>query len=113
MLAQVETGDRIVFSTEPTRTQRSLGQNATEVLNEFIQKHDATVSALPADDNDQAVTGLSDQQAELVKQMMKRQTSKIGQASKALLIASTSPLAMFGMSDRFNSSFGCTTKRVR
>lgn len=98
VLAQVDAGDRIVFSTEPTRTQRSLGQNATEVVNEFIQKHDSTVTATPPDVTEQ-LSGLSDQQAEMIKQMMKRQMSKIGQASKALLIASSSPMAIFGISN--------------
>jgi hypothetical protein len=97
VLAQIESGDRLVFSTEPTRTQRNLGAGATEIINEFITKHDSAIGATQPDMTDQ-FAGLSEEQAESFRQMMKRQMSKIGQAAKALLIASTSPLGAFGMS---------------
>lgn len=92
VLGEIEIGDRVVFSTDPTRTQRSLGSNATEVINEFIQKHDATaVNAQP--DLGEEFNGMTADQIEAMRQIMKQQhTGKIGQAAKALLVAEHSPM---------------------
>jgi len=99
VFAQIGPGDRIVFSTDPTHAQRTLGSNATEIINELIQKHDAvTADAQP--DLAQQFAGMSEQQAELMRQVMSRQhTGKIGQVAKALLIASNSELGAFMSSD--------------
>ena len=100
VLGQIEAGDRLVFSTDPTRTQRALGGDATEIINDYIQNHDKDADQTPPDLTE-ATSGMTDQQAELFREMMKHQhTGKIGHASKALLIASKGGgvLGMFGAS---------------
>jgi len=87
VLAQIETGDRFVFTTDPTQTQRSLGGDATEIINNFIQKHNEEVAKAPIDaDTDADTNGMDEKQAEVFRQMMKQKTSKIGQVNKAMLI---------------------------
>jgi len=94
--AQMESGQRIVFSTEPTRMQRGLGGNATAIINDFIQKHNATVKEMPVETSDEDFAGMSKDQIEEMRTMMRRQNGKIGQISKALLVASKTDF-MFGM----------------
>ncbi len=99
VLAQIDEGDRIVFSTDPTRMQRSLGGGATEIINNLIQRHDSNVGDKKPDLND-ALGGMTEQQADMVRQMMRRQnTGKIGAVAKALLIASNASSGSFLNSD--------------
>jgi hypothetical protein len=96
-LAVMEDGDRVVFSTDPTHTQRSLGADVTEIVNTLIEKHNASVALMQGahvDDSDQ-FAGMDENQAKLIRQMMKKQTEKIGQVSKALLIASVANSMVF------------------
>ena len=90
ILASLEDGDRVVFSTDPTHTQRGLSSDVTEIVNTLIQKHNSAILGTQGnaiDDSDQ-FKGMDEAQANLIRQMMKKQTSKIGQVSKALFIAS-------------------------
>ena len=96
-LAAMEDGDRVVFSTDPTHTQRSLGGDVTDIVNALIEKHNASVTVLQGakvDDSDQ-YAGMDENQVKLMRQFMKKQTDKIGQVSKALLIASVANSMVF------------------
>lgn len=43
LLADLQHGQRIVFSTNPTRMQRALGRSATTVIAEFVKEHNDDV----------------------------------------------------------------------
>ncbi len=88
-LALMEPGERVVYATDANKTQHPLGPSATEILNTFIKAHNEMVAQQPPEAVDQN-NGVDTQQAEMIRKFMKRQNSKIGTVSKALLIASDS-----------------------
>ena len=94
VLAEMESGDRIVFSTDPTRMQHPLAADTTEIINTMIQKHNENVAKL-GPDQPETTNGMDEKQAEMFRQMMRKQNSKIGAVSKALLIFSNLALGFF------------------
>ncbi|MDR3690751.1 MAG: hypothetical protein P4L46_15345 [Fimbriimonas sp.] len=98
VLARMNPGDRLVFSSNPTQTQRTMGPDASEIINGFIMKHNEEVAKLPAGaDSEMDSSGMDPQQLESMKRMMKMRTSKIGVVAKALLIVRKSQ--GFGMAN--------------
>ncbi len=95
-LAGLGAGDRIVFSTDPTKTQKGFSGTPTEIINEFIQAHNV-VTTNQTDDVSAGLSGLTDEQAAAIKGLMKQRTGKIGQVSKALLIASRMGFGIISM----------------
>jgi len=98
VLAQIELGDRLVFSSNPTRSQRSLGGDATDIINSFIQVHNAQVAKTPQADLDSNDLGqISSEQADMIRNMMKKRNSKIGQVAKALMVVKRAGRFSFGL----------------
>ncbi len=96
LLATLTPGARIVFSSTPTRTQHPFAGNSTEAINEFIQKHNANLAG-NTDAMDQAFSKMTAEQVEAIKSFTKKQNSRIGQVSKALLVATCSGLGIFNL----------------
>lgn len=81
VLANMQKGDRVVFSTNPTAMQRQLPGNAAALINAFVVEHNKNVQG-----------GASAPDPELeklpafIRNMAERQTKRIDNPSKALLI---------------------------
>lgn len=90
-LAALRSGDRVVFSTQPTRMQRALPANAGPMITSMVAKHNETVKAMKDQGPDQ-LDNLPDgtEMPQFVKDMMNQRTKPVGEVSKALLVASRS-----------------------
>jgi hypothetical protein len=84
-IARMRPGDRLVFSTHPTRLQRSLPSSAAKYVAAYVKSHNANVNAAPSDDTDQMSEMMKSMPPEF-KEMMARQRRKINGYAKAILV---------------------------
>jgi hypothetical protein len=90
-LAALRTGDRVVFSSQPTRMQRPLPATSGPLIAKMVASHNETAKALKdadMDTDDALPDGV--EMPQFVKDMMNQRTKPVGEFSKALLIASRS-----------------------
>ena len=101
VVGQIEMGDRLVFSTDPTRMQRGLGSDANDIINTFIAKHNEQVAKIPPDEVQDAggAIGADDAMTANIRNMMKMRSSKIGQVSKGVLVFKQSGRMGFGFNN--------------
>ncbi|AIE87893.1 hypothetical protein [Fimbriimonas ginsengisoli] len=92
-IAALRTGERVVFSTNPTRTQRPFAGNVISLINAYVAEHNKQVSQQPAPEQSPEM----DKMPDFVKKMMDRMTKPVGQVSKALFVVSRMGLGTFGM----------------
>ncbi len=92
-IAQLNGSDRVVYSTAPNAMQRRMGADAGAIIQAMVSEHNATVGNVPQVDP----TGELDKMPDFVKKMIARQTRKITDAHKALLIVSKTGIGMFDM----------------
>lgn len=95
LLANVESGDRIVFSSNPTAMQRPLASNAIGLINKFIAEHNKTVPDRQVA-TDQALRNPEMEKIpEFFRNRMMKGNKKIGNVSKALLSFTKNSLIEF------------------
>ncbi len=89
-IANMSKGDRTVYSTNPTHMQLALPGTASQIVQQYVVAHNANnVYAGMAPD---ALFDGAEKVPQYIRDMMKRQTSKITNATKALLIVSRQSL---------------------
>lgn len=94
-IAALRPNDRVVFSTQPTRTQRPLPGNPTALINTLVAEHNANVKKAGAGaDLDETPQGVEIPQ--FVRDMVNQSTKPIGEVTKGLLIASRMGMGGFG-----------------
>ncbi len=95
VLATVEAGDRLVFSTNPTSMQRSLGSNAISLINSLIVEHNKTISSRQVASDEAMRDPEMDKLPDFMKSRMNKGNKKIGAVQKALLTFSKNSLIDF------------------
>ncbi len=90
-LASLDAGARMVFSSQPTRMQRPMGSNATQILTRFVKDHNAALVGTEAEYQKQLNRPELQQLPNFVKTMIERQRKPIGSIGKVLLVASRLP----------------------
>lgn len=91
-IAALGSGERIVYSTQPTRMQRAFTGNVTDEINALVKQHNSEMAKNGGDVDAQLA-----QMPDFVKKMAERMTKPIGVVSKALLVVSRMSFASFGM----------------
>jgi len=91
-IATLGSGERIVYSTQPTRMQHAFTGNVTDEINALVKQHNAEV-AKSGGDTDAQLAEMPD----FVKKMAERMTKPIGVVSKAILVVSRMSFASVGM----------------
>lgn len=87
LLSDVRRGDRIVFSTNPTAMQRSLGANAIGLIDQYVVEHNAAAAKnkhQSSPEEDKMLAAMPS----FIKDMASRGGKRIENATKALLIVS-------------------------
>jgi hypothetical protein len=84
-IARMRPGERLVFSSHPTRLQRPLPPSAAKFLAAYVKSHNANVGAVPDSADDQMAEMMKSMPPEF-KEMMARQRRKINGYAKATLI---------------------------
>jgi hypothetical protein len=92
-IAALANGERVVFSTQPTRMQRRFSGDITGLINTFIAEHNKQVANNGDPTNDPEMEKLPS----FIREMAGRMSKPIGQVSKALFVVSRMGLGMFGM----------------
>lgn len=88
-LATLGRGERVVYSTAPTRMQLPLGRNTAAILAEYVASHNAEASERKESMNQEAMTDEQRQALEFAEKMMgARQQVVRDTPAKALLVAS-------------------------
>jgi len=98
VIGQMVPGDRLVFSTDPNRLQRSFGSEAPALINAFIQKHNDIVSKSPTPDMGD-FAGADEAQIEAIRRNIQMRTAKIGSVAKVNLVVKSTTRMGFGMGD--------------
>lgn len=85
LIAAMQPGDRVVFSTQPTRMQRPMGGNAAAVVAQFVEAHNEQVKDVTPEDLQQEMPP-GFQMPEWIRERMLRESRPIKEAGKALLV---------------------------
>ena len=98
VIGQMVPGDRLVFSTDPTRLQRSLSHDASDLVNAFILKHNDKVSKSPNLDMGEMVGGDTSQMEDL-RRMNQLRSAHIGAVAKVNLVIKSTTRMGISMGD--------------
>ncbi len=96
LIADLGPGERLVFSSEPTRMQHGFSASPTEAINQFIEQHNSSIPENQDATNTQ-LAGMTADQANAIRNLTKSQTTRIGQVSKALLIITRMGLGIISL----------------
>lgn len=92
-LAQVGPGQRLVFSTHPTKMQLAFTGSISNQVNAIVAEHNKNAKApgTTAEQEDQIA-----QMPEFVRNMVNNMSKPIGAVSKALLVVTNTQMVVFG-----------------
>jgi len=83
-MAQMEDGNRIVYSTDPTPMQRGLSASAFQIVDSLVKDHNVFASS-KSHSNDDRLSRMSKSQARTLLWILDRQSARIGPVAKILL----------------------------
>ncbi|MCO5298215.1 MAG: hypothetical protein M9921_15310 [Fimbriimonadaceae bacterium] len=92
-LATLQRGERVVYSTAPTRMQLPLGRNTSAILGEYVAAHNAEASQIRESMGQEAMTDEQRKAMEFAEKMMGSRQKPVTDAPvKALLVGSRQSL---------------------
>lgn len=92
-LADIDSGERVVYSSAPTAMQRPLPVGAAGIVSDWISEHNASVPDMQKRMDDFEKSEKAGQMPDFAKRLMNRYATPINSVGKSLLVVSRPTLA--------------------